>query len=78
MNVHRNLTHCRCTASIGQAADSSEAAAVDHHFRRQLKTFRSSLSTDTGIQTDDCFVMHPQSPSRERNTFLTLLLLLKA
>jgi len=32
------------------------------------KHFCSSLSTDTGKQTDDCFVMRPRSPCRRRNT----------
>ena len=30
-------------------------------FRRQLKTFRSILPTNTGEQADDCFVMRPRS-----------------
>jgi len=37
-------------------------------FRRQLKTFGSSLPMNTGIQTDDCFVMCPWSSSRGHNT----------
>ena len=37
-------------------------------FRHQLKIFFSSLPKDTEMQTDDCFVMHPRSSSRGRNT----------
>jgi len=39
-------------------------------FRRQVKTFCSSLPTDTGIQTDDCFVGGdaPSVFSRGHNT----------
>ena len=37
-------------------------------FRRQLKAFCSSLPMNSGIQTGDCFVMRPRSPSRGRNT----------
>ena len=35
------------------------------------------LPMDTGIQTDDCFVMHPRSPSRGRsaNTAVTVTVL---
>ena len=35
-------------------------------FRRQLKTFCSSLQTDTGEQTDDCFVTRPPISSRQQ------------
>ena len=37
-------------------------------YSRQLTTFCSSLPTDTGKQTDDCFLVHPRSPSKGRNT----------
>ena len=37
-------------------------------FCRQLKTFSSSQPMDIGMQTDDCFVMHPRSPSRLHDT----------
>jgi len=48
----------RRIASMEQAADRTEAAAVDHYFRRQLKTFLlRSAYTDTGIQTGGCFMM---------------------
>jgi len=42
---------CRRTASVEQAADTAEAAAVDRYtFRRQLKTFLfQSAYTDTGM-----------------------------
>ena len=50
---------CRRTASMEHAADTAEAAAVDHYFSPPHVC--SSLPTDTGIQTDDCFVMRPQS-----------------
>jgi len=37
-------------------------------FVANWKHFCSSLPSDTGIQTDDCFVMRPRSLSRRRNT----------
>ena len=56
---------CLRTASVEQAVGRAVAAAVaTTTFRRQLKTFGSSLPTDNGIQTDDCFMMCPRSSSR--------------
>ena len=53
-----------------QAADTAEAAAVDHYCcaRKTEKHLRYSLPVDTEKQTDDCFVMCPRSPSKGRNT----------
>ena len=54
---------CLHTASVEQAADTAEAAAVDQHFRRQLKTFLFQSVSDTGKQTERCFAMRPRSSS---------------
>ena len=48
---------CRRTASMEQAADRAEAAAIEHQFSSSTKQLCSSQPADTGIHTDDCFVM---------------------
>ena len=59
---------CRCTASMEQAANRAEAAVVDHYFLSPTENIPcSSLPISTGKQTDDCFVMCPQSSSKGYN-----------
>ena len=54
---------CRRTASMEQAANTAEAAAVNHYFSSSTEKHSSCsiLPTDTGKLTDNCFVMHPRS-----------------
>ena len=57
---------CRRTASIEQAADRAEAAAIDHYLsHRQLKTF---FSSSLPRKTDDFFSDAPSVFSRGRDT----------
>jgi len=46
-----------------QAADTAEAAAIEHLFSSSTKQLCSSQPADTGIQTDDCLVMRPVGDS---------------
>jgi len=47
------------------AADTAEAAVVDHYFSSSTENiFVPVYLPDTGKQTDDCFVMRRRSPSR--------------
>ena len=58
----RQSFFCCCTASMEQAADGAETAAIDGSFRRDLKTFLfASVYTGTRIRIDS--VMRPRSSS---------------
>jgi len=57
-----------------QTADRTEAAVVDHYFLSPTENILSSLPIDTGIQTDDCFVMHSYLPVYDAIQILQLQL----
>ena len=59
---------CRRTASMEQAACRAEAAMIDHLFSSSAEIFLFQSAFGLRIQTDNCFVMHPWSPSSGRNT----------
>jgi len=57
-----------------QAADRTEAAAVDQYFSSSTENiFVSVCLTDSGKQTDGCFVMRLRSSSRGRNTNIAVI-----